>query len=163
LVGGHGVRGLAKAHPFNPGSPGLLAAEKITLVRPDGNTSATFAVLESRPHKNIILMRMDGLESLNALEPWIGSEIHLDREHLPAAGETGVYHWEALGLEVRTRQGILVGHIEEIQSMPANDLWVVRDGARESLIPVVEPIVVEIDLPAGVAIIDPPAGLVAEE
>ena len=47
--------------------------------------------------------------------------------------------------------------------MPANDLWVVRDGDRESLIPVVEPIVVEIDLPAGVAIIDPPAGLVPEE
>lgn len=162
-MGGHGVRGLAKAHPFNPGSPGLLAAEEITLVRPDGNISETFAVRESRPHKNIILMRMAGLESLNDLEPWIGSEIHLDREQLPAADETGVYHWEALGLEVRTRQGALVGHIEEIQSMPANDLWVVRDGGRESLIPVVEPIVVEIDLPAGVAIIDPPAGLVPEE
>ena len=162
MVGGHGVRGLAKIHPFNPGSPGLLTATQVTLVRPDGDTCGTFDVRESRSHKNVILVSIDGLESLNALQPWIGSEVCLDRNCLPAMDDTGVYHWEALGLEVRTKQGIVVGRIEEIQSMPANDLWVVRDGDRESLIPVVEPIVVEIDLLAGIAIIDPPEGLVPE-
>ena len=162
MVGGHGVRGLAKVHPFNPGSPGLLAAPELTLVHPDNDACETFEVRESRPHKNVILLSIVGLESLDALQPWIGSEVFVDRNGLPAMDETGVYHWEAIGLEVRTRQGAVVGRIEEIQSMPANDLWVVRDGDRESLIPVVEPIVVEIDLPARIAIIDPPDGLIPE-
>lgn len=108
-------------------------------------------------------MHLAKLESLNELEPWIGSEVHLERNELPEMGENSIYHWEAIGLEVRTIQGTLVGQIEEIQAMPNNDLWVVRLGDRESLIPVVEPIVVEIDLPGRTATIDPPDGLIPEE
>lgn len=108
-------------------------------------------------------MGLADIESLNALQPWVGCEVRIERDGLPEAGDTGIYHWEAIGLEVRTKQGQLVGRIEEIQSMPANDLWIVRLGDRESLIPVVEPIVVEIDMPGRTATIDPPEGLIPEE
>jgi 16S rRNA processing protein RimM len=133
------------------------------LVSRDGSRQEAFDVLESRPHKKIILVHLAKLESLNELEPWIGSEVHLERNELPEMGENSIYHWEAIGLEVRTIRGTLVGQIEEIQAMPNNDLWVVRLGDRESLIPVVEPIVVEIDLPGRTATIDPPDGLIPEE
>ena len=162
-MGGHGIRGLAKIHPFNPGSPGLLATDAILLINRSDGERKSFDVLESRTHKKVILMRLAQLDSLNDLQPWIGSEVFLERQDLPEMGEESVYHWEAIGLEVRTKDGVRVGRIEEIQAMPANDLWVVRDGDRESLIPVVSPIVVEIDLPSRIATIDPPDGLIPKE
>jgi 16S rRNA processing protein RimM len=46
-----------------------------------------------------------------------------------------------------------------IEQSPAQDLWVVIDGARERLIPAVAEIVLEVDLSGGRVVIRPPDGL----
>lgn len=163
VVAGHGVRGMARINPFNPESPALLEGEELILVPRDGTPERTFELLERRPHKRIILARFAGIDSLDALEPWIGSEVQVPKDTLPEAGDDEHYHWEVVGLEVRTTEDAIVGRIEEVQSLPANDLWVVRAGARETLVPVVEPILVEVNLADGYAIIDPPDGLIPED
>jgi 16S rRNA processing protein RimM len=93
----------------------------------------------------------------------------VDAESLPAAGEEEIYHFEALGLEVRTTAGEVVGEVVEVMPLAANDVWVVRRPARsagrasEVLIPVVGSVVTEIDLPRRVAVIDPLPGLLDGE
>jgi len=49
--------------------------------------------------------------------------------------------------------------IKDLVSVPGNDLLVVASGDREILIPLVESICLEIDLPQKRLVIDPPAGL----
>ena len=122
----------------------------------------TFPVRTSRRHKRVFLVDLEGIDNLDELTPWIGSEVQVPASALPKVGDESHYHWEVIGLEVHTRAGDFVGRIEEILALPANDLWVVRDGDRESLVPVVDEIVCEVDLLRGIATIDPPAGLIAE-
>jgi 16S rRNA processing protein RimM len=151
--------------PFNPTSPTLTTCDRIWLVHEASGRRASFRIGENRRHKGMFLLGLDGIDSLNALEPWIGSIVEADADSVPAPAAGEVYHFEVIGLEVRTRSGERIGEIVEVLSMPAQDVWVVQAGApgerpREILVPAVEPVVVEIDLAARIAIVDPPPGLV---
>ena len=164
VVSGHGVRGLARVKPFNPGSPAIEAAQHVLLVDRSGRRKE-FAICECRPHGNVYLVGFAGIDSLNALEPWIGADLEIPAGELPAPDEDAVYHHEVLGIEVRTPDGRRVGTLVEVTAMPANDLWVVRSdpdesgAVREHLVPAVAPILSSSDLRARVAVIDPPPGL----
>jgi len=59
-------------------------------------------------------------------------------------------HWRADGKEIFFR---------DINQGGAQELWVVRAGDREHLIPAVPEIVVDVDVKAGRVVIRPPEGL----
>jgi 16S rRNA processing protein RimM len=164
LVAGHGVRGLARIRPFNPQSPTLPRSAELWLT-PSGASEATrFRVSACRPHGNVFLVQLAGIESLNALEPWIGSQVEVPAESLPAASAGETYHFDAIGLSVCTGDGTEVGVVVDVMALPANDVWVVRPrdaecSDAEALIPVVAPIVTHIDLATRTATIAPIDGL----
>jgi 16S rRNA processing protein RimM len=165
LVAGHGVRGLARVKPFNPGSPALQEASEAFLSRTGSTERHRLRVRECRPHGGLFLLRFEGIDSLNDLEPWIGSLVEVDAASLPELAESEIYHHEAIGLAVRTSAGEHLGTVAEVMALPGNDVWVVHgepadDGKpREWLIPVVAPIVTRIDLRERVAVVEPIPGL----
>lgn len=166
LVAGHGVRGLARVKPFNPDSPTLRSCAAAWLHRPADGHRERLGIRECRPHHRVFLIAFEGIDSLDALEPWIGSLIEVESQTLPALAQDELYHHEAVGLTVRTTGGELVGTVAEVMALPANDVWVVRCAApaggaseREVLIPVVSAIVTRIDLAERVAVVDPIPGL----
>lgn len=151
--------------PFNPTSPTLTTCDRIWLVHERSGRRASFRIRENRRHKGHFLLAFEGIDSLNALEPWIGSSVEAEADLVPEASAGEVYHFEVVGLDVRTVAGETLGTVDEVMALPAQDVWVIRgpgpDGKpREILLPAVEPVVREIDLAARVAIVDPPAGLV---
>jgi 16S rRNA processing protein RimM len=155
--------------PFNPGSPTLRACRDAWLSRRGAEERMLWRVNECRPHKGLFLLGFEGIDSLDALEPWIGALVEVDRGELAAPNEGEVYHHEALGLTVRTRAGVVVGIVVEVMALPTNDLWVVRQdppaaggAAREHLVPAVAPILTEINLRERVATIDPIPGLLED-
>ena len=160
------MRGLARVKPFNPTSPTLTSCDRIWLVHDASGRRASFRIRENRRHKGHFLLGLDGIDSLNALEPWIGSIVEADSALVPSPSEGEVYHFEVIGLEVRTVAGERIGEIVDVMSLPAQDVWVVHAARaagdarpREILLPAVDPVVVEIDLAARVAVVDPPPGL----
>lgn len=164
IVAGHGVRGLARVKPFNTRSPALEASDRVVVADPAGRRR-DFEIVECRPHKGLYLMGFDGIDSLDALEPWIGSSVGIPTAELPPPGEGEIYHHEAIGLEVRTPDGRRVGTVAGVETMPGNDLWVVRTDpdaeghCRDCLVPAVAPILASVDLRDRFAVIDPPPGL----
>jgi 16S rRNA processing protein RimM len=111
----------------------------------------------------MFLVRFAGIETLNDLEPWIGSVVELERTALPPTTAEEIYAFEAVGLTVSTPTGEPLGQVRETLAMPANEVWVVsRPDGRELLIPVVPEVVREIDLSARRATIEPIPGLVED-
>ena len=65
-----------------------------------------------------------------------------------------------LGLPVVNQaDGALLGYLDHIISTPGHDVYVVRQGEREVMLPAVEEVIVEINLEAGVIKAAPPLGL----
>jgi 16S rRNA processing protein RimM len=65
-----------------------------------------------------------------------------------------------LGLPVvNAADGARLGHLDHIISTPGHDVYAVRQGEREVLLPAVEEVIVEINLEEGVIKVLPPEGL----
>jgi 16S rRNA processing protein RimM len=60
---------------------------------------------------------------------------------------------------INVADGTLLGYLDEIIPTPAHDVYVVRQGEREVLLPAVEDVIVEINMEAEVIKVAPPEGL----
>ena len=95
--------------PFNPTSPTLTSCDRIWLVHErsrDGVRRSASA--RSAATKGLFLLGLEGIESLNDLEPWQRPS-EAESEAIPDAGAGEVYHFEVVGLEVRTVDGDSLG------------------------------------------------------
>lgn len=109
---------------------------------------------EGRRHGKGVVARLDGCEDRDQAAALMDREIRVAREQLPATAP-GEYYWQDLiGLQVVTLAGDPLGRVDHLLETGANDVLVVA-GEREHLIPfVMDRIVVDVDLEAGVMRVD---------
>ena len=119
-------------------------------------------VASARWHSGQLLVAFAGITDRTAAAELTGSWLSVDSSQLPETGDPDEFRdYELIGLSVRTCAGDPVGVITDILHY-GQDLLVVRraDGASdECLVPFVKAIVPEVDVRAGVVVIDPPPGL----
>jgi 16S rRNA processing protein RimM len=158
IVGTHGIKGYLKVFPYTESLDLLSPGEDLVLSR-RGNPLAIFQIRSAHPHKRIILLALEGMVSIDAAEEWIDCEICIDMAALPEP-EEGSYYWhQIIGMEALTLDNRRLGRVEAIMPTGSNDVYVVRDGNKEVLIPAIDSVVVEIDLNKGVLRLDLPEGL----
>ena len=75
------------------------------------------------------------------------------------SGDGEFYYFQLAGAEVMLTDGRRLGTIEDIMSTGAHDVWVVRDGEREVLVPVISDVVKAMDLAARRVTIEAVPGL----
>ncbi|MDF4253172.1 ribosome maturation factor RimM [Streptomyces sp. WMMB303] len=138
--------------------PGAVLATEPAAVGP-------LTVATGRVHSGRLLLRFEGVGDRTAAEALRNTLLvaEVDPDETPEDPEE-FYDHQLVDLEVVTGDGTVVGRIESVAHLPAQDLLVVRraDGG-EALIPFVSEIVPEIDLEAQRALVDPPPGLLGEE
>jgi 16S rRNA processing protein RimM len=125
----------------------------------------TLQLQEHWLHKNYVVLKFAGVESINDAEGLIGSEIQVPRE-LRAEIEPGAaYVSDLVGCEVFD-QGRAIGSVKDVQFGAGEaPLLVVSEGAKELLIPFAQEFIaaidiqgkrVEMNLPAGMLELDAP-------
>jgi 16S rRNA processing protein RimM len=128
----------------------------------DGPGGKPLRVASARWHSGQLLVAFAGITDRTAVAELTGSWLSVDSSQLPETGDPDEFRdHELIGLSVRTCAGDPVGVITDVLHY-GQDLLVVRraDGpGGEYLVPFVKAIVPEIDLRAGVVVIDPPPGL----
>jgi len=157
IVGTHGIEGWLKLNPHNPQTQILRTLLEVILERE--SVRATFVLESSRPHKRQILLKLQGIDSIETAEPWVGSMLGVTEKSLPELEPREYYHYQVIGLEVFDTQGQRIGVVKRTLSTPAGELYVVAGECKEHLIPAVKEIVDQVDLVMGKVIIKPPPGL----
>ena len=69
------------------------------------------------------------------------------------------FHYQLIGLRVRTEDGEALGEIREILETGSNDVYIVQGPSGEVLIPAVPHVVLDVDVSAGVMLVSLPGGL----
>jgi 16S rRNA processing protein RimM len=118
-------------------------------------------VAARRWHSGQLLVAFDGITDRTAASQLGGSWLSLDSSQLPPTSDPDEFRdHELIGLSVRTVAGDPVGVVSDVLHH-GQDLLVVRaaDSSNECLVPFVAAIVPEVDVAAGVLVIDPPPGL----
>jgi 16S rRNA processing protein RimM len=99
-------------------------------------------------HKRV-LIRLQGCEDLTTAEAWREYEVLIPRHWFPPL-PAGEYYWfEIEGLAVYGSDGRYLGTIVEIIYTGSNDVYVVRNGTQEMLIPALRDVVRTINLAGG--------------
>jgi 16S rRNA processing protein RimM len=119
-------------------------------------------VASARWHSGQLLVSFAGITDRTAAGELTGGWLSVDTSELPATGDPDEFRdHELIGLSVRTTSGDPVGEVTDVLHY-GQDLLVVRRAGRrpqECLVPFVKAIVPEVDVHAGVIVIDPPRGL----
>ena len=125
----------------------LGTAQEFKLVRAERVNAAT------------IRLTLEGLDDPDAAEALRGASVSVLISDLPPKAPGEFYYYEAIGCAVATTDGRLIGVIEDVIATGANDVWVVRDGATEVLVPVIENVVKSMDLGARRMVVEAVPGL----
>lgn len=96
-----------------------------------------------------IWLRLEGYSSCETVQPFVGRELHVPRGELPPADEHTFYWYDLAGLSVYTETGEYIGQIAEFFPTGSNEVLVVRDGLRESLLPFIKDVILAIDTEQG--------------
>jgi 16S rRNA processing protein RimM len=157
VIGPHGVRGLLKIDSYARSEDTLLTAGRIYLKQREGEISE-YAIVSAVPYKGASLIRLEGLDSRDQVEPYCGAEIFIPKAAV-SRGEDEYFWHELIGLRVYLETGRYLGAVEEIVTTAANDIYVVREGKEEFLIPAIHDVVKTIDLENGKMILSEVEGL----
>jgi 16S rRNA processing protein RimM len=151
---GSGRGGLGgKSPPQERGDPGGSS--------PGGNTVPPgVTVARARWHSGQLLVTFDGITDRTAAGALTGSWLSVDVSQLPRPADPDEFRdHELIGLSVRTPDGEPVGVVSDVLHHGQDLLVIERAGDSECLVPFVKAIVPEVDVAAGVLVIDPPPGL----
>ena len=159
IVGTHGIRGELRVDPWCD-SPDFLSGFK-KLYFDEGKTSLKS---KARPHKNIVLLRLEGVETIDDAEKLRGKVLYIDRDdaRLP---EGKNFVQDLIGCRVVDADDASkeYGEIADVFKTGANDVYTVKNPSGEFLVPVIDEVVVEKDIDGGEIKIRPLKGIFEDE
>jgi len=110
-----------------------------------GGRPLSLTVEEARPHQGQVLLKFRGRDRVEDVEDLRGETICMHKQDLDPL-QPGEYYWfQLIGMEVKTDAGEDMGTLREILTTGGHDVYVVRRGGREWLVPATREVVVAVD------------------
>ena len=159
VVGAHGTHGLVKIFFYSGNAPDLVGDRPVLRLRRAPAGAIPYRVVNISAHQRHFIVQLDEVGDRSAAESLVGAEVVVDREQLPAPGPDDYYWIDLIGLAVTTVDGQSLGTLAHIMETGSNDVYVVRSGRREVLVPALASVVRRIDLVQRQMWVDLPEGL----
>ena len=143
IVGLWGLRGDLKVESLTDFPQRFAAGGSVWLA------GVVHVIEKCRWQRGRAILKLVGVDSVTAAEALRHCLLEVPEDDLRPLGEGEYYHFQILGLEVRTTAGEVLGRVEQIISTGSNDVFVVRGSRGEVLIPAVDDVVKSVDTTAG--------------
>lgn len=159
IVGTHGVKGEMRVECWCD-SPQFLSQFKTLYF----NGGAEKIKVKSRAHKNMVLMKIPGVDTIEQADTYRGRVVYIKRSDIKL--EEGVnFVQDMIGLEVVDSQtGVVFGTISDVLRTGSNDVYEMKDKDNKAFyIPAIPDIIDEIDVKGGKLKITPMKGLFSDE
>ncbi|MDR2931910.1 MAG: ribosome maturation factor RimM [Oscillospiraceae bacterium] len=155
IVSTHGIRGEIKVQHWCD-SPEYLCAFK-ALYTDKGEKKLT--VERARPHKNMVILKLSGVDGIDEAVTLRGQILYIDREDAPR--DDAFFLQDLLGLDVRDADtDFLYGKVSDVMQTGANDVYEITDeNGIKRLIPAIPDVVADMDMEKGLMRIRPLRGL----
>lgn len=145
VTGVHGLRGVLKVVSFAESLDTFKKGRRIA-IKNEGEEGKNYLIENASGHGHGILLTLEGLSDRSEAENLVGKDILMDRKELPEPEEDTWYWQDLIGLDVVDHIKGFLGKIEHIFPTGANDVLVVKDNDRETLVPMHSHFVESVDL-----------------
>ena len=145
IVNTHGLRGEVKIVPWT-NTPDVFEDIEYVYVK-NGREERKLTIKSVKYQKNNIIVKFKELDDISEAELLKNSVVTTDREQLGDLPEGEYYIADLIGCAVESESGEVYGELSDVLPTGSNDVYVVkRDGKRDLLIPVIDGVVLKVDI-----------------
>lgn len=158
IVGVHGLGGNLKVISHSGLTASYDSGRRLLVKAAENSEGEYYRIDWSKSHKKGILLKFNGLNRQKA-EELIGCELLIKKDALPELEEDTYFWFDLVGLDVYTLDKSYLGTVQSIIPTGSNDVYVVKDDEKETLIPAIASVIKNIDLDKRLMHVDLPEGL----
>ena len=152
--------GVAPSAGLDPGTLKAPGVGDQAGIVPGPKEATRFGVEGARVHKGQMLLKLAGVDSVEAAEGLRGYWVVVPVSEAKRLPRGSYYLYQLVGLDVYDTEGEYIGEVSEVLTASANDVYVVRgEGVREAsgelLVPAIKSVVKRVDVNGGRMVIAP--------
>ncbi|MCH5210055.1 MAG: ribosome maturation factor RimM [Oscillospiraceae bacterium] len=145
IVNTHGLRGEVKVVPWTDYPEVFEDIEYVYIKR--RNESERLNIKGIKYQKNNLIIKFEEIKDIDEAQKYKNQVIYAEREMLGELPEGVYYIADLIGLEVVTDEGEKIGVIADVFNTGSNDIYdVKREGKKNLLLPVIDEVVLSIDI-----------------
>ena len=158
ILGPFGVKGELKVMPLTD-DPGRISEIQDILIGKENEESQLYGVVKIRVHKNLVILKLKGINSREDAIFLKNSYLRIMRDQLKDLGEDQYYISDLQGMDVYLEDGTKLGNLTEVIKTGANDIYSVKGATKIYLIPAIKEVIKQVDMGNKKIVIQPIDGL----
>lgn len=159
IINTFGIKGEVKVFPLTDDIKRFDNLE--TVYVKTKKESQLYNIESIKYHKNFVLIKFKGINTVEQAEILRNSYLEVDREQAIPLNEGEYFIADLIGLEVYSDEGKLIGKVDDIYNTGANDIYVVKDDlGKQTLLPGIKDVIKNVDLEKGQIIVHLIPGLI---
>ncbi len=145
IVKTFGIKGFVKVNPFVDDISRYNDLKKVILKK--GKSAEEYEVEEVKYHKDMVLVKFKGINTVEEAEKLRNSYLEVDRQNSIPLQEGTYFIADLLGLDVITEEGKMLGKLDDIFNTGSNDIYSVKtEDGKQLLLPAISDVIKEINL-----------------
>lgn len=147
IVGTHGVRGMVRIQPWCDGVAFLKGVKNYFT---DENGKNFLNCEKIAENGNVFIAKFSGIETIEQAETYRGKILYINRNDVKL--QKGSYFIQDIidCAVFDAETGEEYGTVSDVSQTGANDVWHIKRNEKEYLIPVIPPVVKDVDVDNGV-------------
>ncbi|MDQ5983778.1 MAG: Ribosome maturation factor RimM [Eubacteriales bacterium SKADARSKE-1] len=160
IVATHGLNGEIKVAPWCDSGEFLCSFSNIYFK----NGQEKIKVLSGKVHKNVVILKFEGINTIDTAKTLCGQIIYIDRDDAEL-NEGEYFIQDIIGIDVfDNNTGRYYGKVTDVLKTGANDVYeITSENYKKYLIPVIDDVIVDMDMDGGTLKIVPLKGIFDDE
>jgi 16S rRNA processing protein RimM len=154
----HGIRGSVIVNPETDFADERFKVGEELLVGPVERTQPR-RIIGVRGHQGRVIVDLEGVESMNDAEALAGQQLWMPAATLGPLPERTYYRHDLVGCDVVDTRDSVIGRVTKVEGTLDRSYLIIPRRGGEMMIPMVEGILVEVDLEQRRIVVNPPEGL----
>jgi len=144
VIKAHGLKGRIVVFAYAEDLKSFTPGRKVLIGSENDYRECTIRKIEGNSRS--LKVELEDVKDRNEAESFVSRQIFIEQKQLDELPENQYYVFELIGCSVKTRDGTLLGVVDDVATNPGNDLLQVKKHGRIFFIPVVKEIVKDINL-----------------
>lgn len=145
IVNTYGIKGFLKVVPYTDDVTRFEDLKQIYIETK--RELKLFEIEDIKYSKNLVLIKLKGIDDINVAQIYKGCYIKINRKDAVKLKENSYFIVDLIGIHVYTDTDEDLGHITDVYSTKANDIYVVKDDmGKQILLPAIGQVIKSVDI-----------------
>lgn len=149
IVNSHGIKGEVKVFPLTD-DPARFKKLKTVII-----DNRDVKIESCKFQKDRVILKLEGIDDMNAALKMKTKYLKVARKDAVKLPEDTFFIADLIGCKVYDTEEKYIGEVYEVIKTGSNDVYWIKDGGKETLVPVLKEIVLDINIEEGKIIIKP--------